>query len=306
MVRKKDYYPLVQVAKIFADYNLSVGDLLDMAEANLFYLFAKVEDRGCDVYFDFYPDIDKLKAQKNVIRGNGGIMWALADAEKEKTLKKIQELEYEMAGLSCGHRKIEDVTKQFFSIHASSVPRLGSKKNKYAKFPVNILPTCQPCKHKPKPDSKCYVEVKFKSRNGEEIAGLSCQSSLLDLFLSHDALDILREKFPLDENVPPYLNEEHTFYIPELAAAVEVWLAIYENGEGAKPKEDTVKQSIEKWIQDSTKYNGVITGSRDDKNGSPMGRVATIANYDRAGQGCPGARMLFKVLSEGRCCKSSN
>ncbi len=76
---------------------------------------------------------------------------------------------------------------------------------------------------------------------------------------------------------PPYLNRHHEWYSPKLAAAVNVWLALFAEGNFQKGNIGVIDQ-IESWLMSNT----------DDLSPTARGYIATVVNPKKTeGGGAP-------------------
>jgi hypothetical protein len=82
------------------------------------------------------------------------------------------------------------------------------------------------------------------------------------------------------EGVPDYLNPDHKFYAPKLAAAVKAWEAVTKSENLLKNK--SPKQALDKWLRDHAREFGLTS-----KHGNPLNeaveQISKVANWQPQG-----------------------
>lgn len=81
-------------------------------------------------------------------------------------------------------------------------------------------------------------------------------------------------------SVPGYLNPEHPYYAPKLAAAVEAWLAVSEGS--SHELAGTPKQHLEKWLRENAPRFD-LTKADGTHNEDGIQQTAKIANWKPEG-----------------------
>ena len=265
---------------MFAEYDLDEDDLLELGlDGRLtFSVWLELVADDYDLDLIFYPDCEEYVRLGGNNRGTVIFLKGeTEEARKEEMAsqrKKWSDIELDLANFSCRKKTLNYGDKELFNIYAKSFKYISTS-DKRKRFSCFLLPACVTCDFKSQSDSKCCFDKNYINKKGSQ--GCSHAFDFLysrqDLLITQENLSKLKERYPLEKDVPPYLDSDHPFYIPELAAAVEVWLAIYENGDVPVSENSTVKVNVMKWIENS-KFKGLIK-----KTLLVSKRIATLLNY---------------------------